>query len=107
MQELEKIVSELKLQYEFGFIRICSAKKLQGGGKGTSFSAGRRKSCDSSEVNRPAEHVNVNFLKEVLERGQANVTIILSTLGVLQKSPSVIYDPLKVCLLYTSDAADE
>ena len=66
VQELENMVSELKLQYEFGFIRICSAKKLKRSGKGTSFSAGRRKSCDSSEVDRPAEHVNVNFLKEVL-----------------------------------------
>ena len=100
VQELEDMVSKLTPKYEFAFIRLCSARKMEGNVKGTSFSAGRRKGFDSSDVDRPAEHVKVSLLKEVLQNSQAKVTIILSTVGVLQKSPSVVYDPLKVIHKY-------
>ena len=45
---------------------------------------------DSSVVDISAQHVDVDLLGEVLANNSAKVTIILSTLGVLQKSSSVI-----------------
>ena len=112
VQELEFIVSQLKSEHDFAFIRICSARMMKGSGKGKRFGTGRRKgggkskdkgagkgkvlhTFDSSVVDRLAQRVDVNSLGEVLANSSAEVTIVLSTLGVLQKSPSATYDPLK------------
>ena len=43
-----------------------------------------------------AQHVNVNSLDEVFSKKRTEITIALSTLEVLQKFPSVTYDPLKI-----------
>ena len=91
VQELEKIVATFKSEYDFALIRILSWEKLKNKDR-TSY-----RNVDSSVDNCLAQHIAMNSLKQELQNTRSKVTIILSTLGVLQKSPSVTYDPLS-CL---------
>ena len=54
-----------------------------------------RHTSGTSVVDRSAQYVDVNSLKEAMENNTKDITISLSTLGALQKSPSPFYDPLK------------
>ena len=91
VKQLERIVSDLTSNYKFAFIRICSARMMQG--KGNGKGKGKHTS-GTSVVDRSAQYVDVNSLSEAMENNTNVITIILSTLGALQKSPSAFYDPL-------------
>ena len=96
VKQLEDIVSELTSNYDdVAFIRICSARMMKGKGNGKGNGKGKLShTSDTSVVDCPAQHVDVNALKEGMQNNTKNITIILSTLGALQKSPSAFYDPL-------------
>ena len=97
---IEKIVASFKSKYDFAFIRILSWEKLKSKGTENTSNAGDRTrygNVDSSVDDCLAQHIAVNSLDKELQNTRSKVTIILSTLGVLQKSPSVTYDPL-ACL---------
>ena len=90
VQALEDNVSRLKSEHDFEFFRICSVRNDKSNGEDTALQ------CFHSTVDdRVAQQVNIKSLDEVFSNKRADITIALSTLDVLQKYPSVTYDPLK------------
>ena len=104
VQELEIMVRQLTSEYEFTFIRICSAMMLTSSDKGKRRRTATGKAevlhnFEYSLVDRLAQEVHVNSLDEVF---CGKVTVMMSTLEVLQQTPSVTYDPFK-CLATSFD----
>ena len=104
VQELEFLVRQLTSDYDFTFIRICSAMTSTSSDKikrrrTVSGKAEVIQDFEYSLVDRLAQEIHVNSLDEVF-RGK--VTVMISTLDVLQQSPSVTYDPLR-CLATSFD----
>ena len=91
VQALEDNVGRLKSEHNFDFCRICSVRNDQSNGEDITL-----QTFNTTVVDRVAQHVNVNSLDEVFSKKRAEITIALSTLEVLQKYPSVTYDPLKI-----------
>ena len=98
------MVRQLKSEYEFTFISPCSAMMLTSSDKGKRRRTATGKAevlhnFEYSLVDRLAQEVHMASIDEVF---YGKITIMMSTLDVLQQSPSVTYDPLR-CLRTSFD----
>ena len=90
VQALEDNVSRLKSEHDFEFFRICSVRNDKSNAEDKALQC-----FHSTVVDRVAQQVNIKSLDEVFSNKRTDITIALSTLDVLQKYPSLTYDPLK------------